>query len=258
MSSETPAITAPIAARLRRDNAIAGLVHLLQAVAVLALASSFALPVTAAYLQGPPGTPAADPEVLFDIPTGAAVAGFLALSGLAHLLVCTAWRSHYLADLARHRNQARWVEYAVSSSLMIMLIAQLVGIADVAALLALFGVNTSMILFGWLQERHEQPGAGGWLPFFFGCLAGVVPWLAIGIYLLSLGSTSSAAPPTFVYSIFVSLFVFFNVFALNQWLQYRARGRWSDYLFGERIYILLSLTAKSALAWQIFAGTLAS
>jgi Heliorhodopsin len=152
LSSETPAICGPVAARIRRDNAIASLVHLLQAAAVLVLASGFALPETAAYLQRPPGTPAADPEVLFDVPTGAAVAGLLALSALAHLLVCTAWRSRYLADLGRHRNQARWVEYAVSSSLMIVLIAQLVGIADVAALLALFGVNASMILFGWLQR----------------------------------------------------------------------------------------------------------
>jgi hypothetical protein len=62
----------------------------------------------------------------------------------------------------------------------------------------------------------------------------------------------------FVYAIIFSLFAFFNVFALNQWLQYRARGRWRDYLYGERAYIVLSLTAKSALAWQVFAGTLAS
>lgn len=38
----------------------------------------------------------------------------------------------------------------------------------------------------------------------------------------------------------------------------RPWGRWQDYLFGEEVYIVLSLTAKSALAWQIFAGTLAS
>jgi hypothetical protein len=138
-----------------------------------------------------------------------------------------------------------------------VLIAQLVGIADVAALLALFGVNAAMILFGWLQERYEHPG-GGWLPFGFGCVAGVVPWVAITIYLLSPGSTSSASPPGFVYGIFVSLFVFFNAFALNQWLQYRAKGRWHDYLFGEQAYIVLSLTAKSALAWQVFGGTLAT
>lgn len=247
-----------VAALLRRDNAAAGLVHLLQAVVVMVLATGFALPVTASYLQGPPGTPAQERVTLFEIPTGAAVAAFLALSALAHALVCTVWWRHYLTDLGRSRNPARWVEYSISSSVMILLIAQLVGISDVAALLALFGVNATMILFGWLQERYEMPGEHGWLPFTFGCIAGIVPWLAISIYLLSPGSSSSASPPGFVYGIFISIFVFFNVFALSQWLQYRARGRWSDYLFGERIYILLSLTAKSALAWQVFAGTLAT
>jgi len=48
------------------------------------------------------------------------------------------------------------------------------------------------------------------------------------------------------------------VFALNQWLQYRRVGRWGDYLFGEYVYVALSLVAKSALAWQVFGGTLAS
>lgn len=63
--------------------------------------------------------------------------------------------------------------------------------------------------------------------------------------------------PGFVYAIVVSLFLFFNVFGLNQWLQYRAKGRWADYLVGERSYIILSLVAKSLLAWQVFGGTLA-
>ena len=119
------------------------------------------------------------------------------------------------------------------------------------------GVNASMILFGWLQERYHQPGDGGWLPFIFGCFAGTVPWVGVVLYTIAPGSSSGAEPPGFVYAIMVSLFVFFNVFALNQWLQYRAKGRWADYLLGERAYILLSLTAKSALAWQVFGGTLA-
>ena len=242
---------------LRTWNIAAAILHAAQAVVVVVLATDFALPITGTYLQGPPGTTPADTVVILDVSTGLAVAAFLALSALAHLLVSTVWWRGYLTDLSRHRNVGRWVEYAFSSSLMIVLIAQLCGISDVAAVLALFGVNAAMILFGWLQEKYEEPGGHGWLPFVFGCIAGIVPWLAIVLYVVAPGSTSQAEPPGFVYGIIVSLFVFFNVFALNQWLQYRARGRWRDYLFGEKVYIFLSLTAKSALAWQVFGGTLA-
>ncbi len=242
---------------LRRFNLVAAALHVVQAVAVIVLATDFALPVTASYLAGPPGTAPQEPIVLFKLSTGLAVAAFLVLSALAHLIVSTVWWRGYVADLGRGMNRARWVEYSLSSSLMMVVIAQLVGIADVIALLAIIGVNASMILFGWLQEKYEEPGSGGWLPFSFGCIAGAVPWIAVVIYVLAPQSTSEASPPGFVYGIVVSLFVFFNIFALNQWLQYRARGRWADYLFGENVYIVLSLVAKSVLAWQVFGGTLA-
>lgn len=243
---------------LRRYNVIAAVLHAVQAAAIALLATSFSLPVTAAYLGGPPGGPPGDAVTLFSSQVGHAVAGFLALSAFAHLVVVSPWfYGRYRAGLLENRNYFRWVEYAFSSSLMIVLIAQLTGIADVTALLAIAGVNASMILFGWLQEKYHQPGDGGWLPFIFGCIAGVIPWLCIGLYTIAPGSTSGVEPPTFVYGIIVSLFLFFNVFALNQWLQYRRVGRWRDYLVGERAYITLSLSAKSALAWQVFAGTLA-
>ncbi len=244
---------------LRRYNVVAAVVHAVQAGAVLALANDFTLPVTANYMAGPPGSDATEQVVVWDIPTGAAVAAFLALSALFHVVVATQpFFRRYSAGLTLGRNYFRWVEYSLSSSLMIVLIAQLTGITDIAALLAVFGVNASMILFGALQEKYHQPGDGGWLPFIFGCIAGIVPWLAVAIYVVAPGSTSGVTPPTFVYAIIVSLFVFFNVFALNQWLQYKRVGRFRDYLVGERAYITLSLVAKSLLAWQVFGGTLAA
>ncbi|MDP3968770.1 MAG: heliorhodopsin HeR [Nocardioides sp.] len=251
--------TIPVARQrgLRRFNLVAAALHVVQAVVVVVLATDFALPVAASYLAGPPGTDPQAATVLFDLPTGLAVAAFLALSALAHLVVSTLWWRGYVADLSRGINRARWVEYALSSSLMMVVIAQLVGISDVTALLAIVGVNASMILFGWLQEKYEEPGTGGWLPFGFGCIAGAVPWVAVVLYVVAPQSPSDASPPTFVYAIVVSLFVFFNIFAINQWLQYRAKGRWADYLFGENVYIVLSLVAKSLLAWQVFGGTLA-
>lgn len=240
--------------RLRRYNLLMGVLHAAQAVAVIALATSFALPVTATFMTGPPGTKAGPAATLFDVSIAWGCALFLLLSSAAHFIISSPpvfpW---YRANLRLSRNYARWIEYSLSSSVMIVLIALITGISDIAALVALFGVNVSMILFGLLQEKYEKPG-GGLLPFWLGCIAGITPWIAIGIYLVSPGNPAN--PPGFVYGIFVSLFVFFNCFALNQWLQYRRVGKWSDYLYGETVYITLSLVAKSLLAWQVFAGTL--
>ena len=242
---------------LRRFNIIMGFFHALQGIVVLALSSAFALPVTATFLQGPPGdgTPVAV-DTLFDIRIGWGVALFLFLSAIAHWTISLpgvyTW---YENNLGRDRNYARWIEYSASSSVMVVLIAMLTGISDVVALIALFAVNATMILFGLLVEHYETPGSTDWISYWFGVFAGAIPWIAIGIYLWS--PTTDASPPAFVYGIFVSLFIFFNTFAVNQVLQYRQVGKWRDYVYGERAYIILSLVAKSLLAWQVFAGTLA-
>lgn len=245
------------AAKLRRANLIAGVLHLLQMAVVLILANGFTLPIVARYMAGPPGSTFTEPIVLLDAPIGLTVAIFLGLSALFHFLVASPqFFDRYWKGLGEQRNYFRWVEYSLSSSVMIVLIALICGVSDIVAIVALFGVNASMILFGWLQEKYETPGNGGWLPFIFGCIAGIVPWLGIGFYILSVGGPAGTSAPAFVYGIVISLFLLFNVFALVQWLQYKKVGKWSDYLRGERTYITLSLVAKSALAWQIFASTL--
>lgn len=241
--------------RLRNGNLALAALHGAQAVVILALSNDFALPVTGAFLDGPPGiTDPGAPQELFEIPLGPAVATFLLLAALDHLLVAIPpIRGWYERNLGRGIGPARWLEYSLSASVMVVLIAMLPGVSDLGALIAIFGVNASMILFGWLMETTSDPGPGAdWTPFVFGCIAGVVPWIGIGIYLIGAGGDV----PGFVYGIFVSLFVLFNGFAVNQWLQYRGKGRWADYLHGERTYIVLSLVAKSLLAWQVFANVL--
>jgi len=242
---------------LRRFNVIAGVLHLAQMAVVIALSTNFSLPVTATYMVGPPGTAAGPTVVLFKTPLALAVALFLGLSALAHFIVASPqFYGRYSAGLEAKRNYFRWVEYAISSSVMMVLIAQITGIADVTALLAIFGVNASMNLFGWLQEKYETPGSGGWVPFIFGCIAGSVPWIAVAIYVISPYGPAGADTPGFVYGIIFTIFALFNSFAFVQYKQYKGQGKWSNYLYGERIYIVLSLVAKSLLAWQIFANTL--
>ena len=72
-------------------------------------------------------------------------------------------------------------------------------------------------------------------------------------------ASEGSGAPGFVVAIFVTLLLLFNSFAINMWLQYRGRGRgrWAKPAFAERVYLFLSLIAKSALAWQVYAGALA-
>jgi hypothetical protein len=241
--------------RLRIANIAVGLFLAAEGAAMLALSNDLSLPVFASYLQGDPvAVQGASPaEQLFTVPIGPAVAVFLLLAALDHLVVASP-RVHlwYERNLDARANYARWIEYSVSASIMIVLISMFVGIRDIAALLAIFGVNTAMILFGLLMERQQKPGAADWSAFWFGAFAGVVPWIAIAIYMFG----GPDRPPGFVYAItLVELILFFS-FAVNMVLQYRQIGRWRDYVTGETSYIVLSLTAKSLLAWLIFANVL--
>ncbi len=148
---------------LRKLNVIAGIFHSVLALAVLVFSNTFSLPVTATYLAGPPGSMYTNPVVLFSIRIGYAVALFLALSALFHFIVASKrYFKRYIMGLSNRINVFRWVEYSFSSTLMIILIAQITGISNYAALLAIVGVNASMILFGWLQEKYETPGLCIW------------------------------------------------------------------------------------------------
>lgn len=242
--------------RLRIWNASLAGVHAAQALLILALSNGFTLPVTISFLEGPPGTRTTT-NTVYDLPIGPLVAAFLLLAAIDHgLMAAPRINGWYERNLRLERNPARWWEYSVSASLMIVLIAMYTGIGDLAALIAIFGVNVAMILFGLAMEDANRPGAPvDWRPFLYGCVAGAVPWVVITIQI-AYSQAQTGNVPGFVFGIFASLLVLFMSFAVNMALQYRRRGPWRSYLFGERAYLVLSLTAKSLLAWQIFFPTL--
>jgi hypothetical protein len=247
-------LTATRAANLRRWNIGLTVLHGVQAIAILALAGSFSIALTTTPPEGPPGTRLPEAETLVDVRIGAVVALFLALAAVDHLLTATVGRGLYENDLRRGINRFRWVEYSVSATLMVLLIAAYSGITEITAVIAIAGANVAMILFGWLQERSNRSNRTEttMMPFWFGTIAGITPWIAIWFNVVT-----AEEVPGFVIGIVVVETVLFFSFGLNQWLQYRQVGRWADYLFGEKSYLVLSLVAKSLLAWQIYGGSLA-
>jgi hypothetical protein len=247
-------------AGLRRFNLVMGFLHLIQGVFMILVSNDTTYPIFTNYLTFDLDalSLSPDPQLLADLRFGPAVAAFLLISAVAHFFLATVGYRRYVADLKRGRNPTRFYEYALSSSLMIVLIGMLSGLWDLGAIILIFFLNATMNLFGILMEFHnENTKRTDWTAYVYGTVAGIVPWIVIFLYFLGSVNSGDAKPPAFVYAILPTLFVFFNIFAINMVLQYRKVGPWRDYLFGERVYIILSLTSKTVLAWLIFAGTLA-
>jgi Heliorhodopsin len=243
---------------LKKFNLIMAAMHAAQGIAVLVLSTDFARPITGNYLAFDEALQTLKPVTtsLFELPFVYLIAGFFFLSALAHLAIATAYNKTYNANLKRGINKARWIEYSLSASTMIVAISLLVGVYDISSLIMLFVLTAIMNLMGLVMEvSNEGKKRPNWLSYWIGCLAGAVPWIVVAYYMW-LGAANGSAAPTFVYWIYVSIFLFFNAFAVNMWLQYAKIGKWKDYLYGERSYIILSLVAKSLLAWQVFGGTL--
>ncbi|HYN75895.1 MAG TPA: heliorhodopsin HeR [Candidatus Limnocylindria bacterium] len=246
-------VTPPRLANLRRWNlGLTGL-HAIQAVLILVLSGNFVIQVVSTFPEGPPGARVTVSKPLFDVPIGIAIAVFLSLAAIDHLVTSTVARGTYEADLHRGINRFRWVEYSFSATIMVLLIGFYSGITNISTVIVVIGANVAMILFGWLQERMNPPGRATttMMPFWFGTIAGITPWIAIAVQIIG-----SVTVPGFVYGIVVVQGVLFFSFGANQWLQYRGIGKWSDYVHGEKVYLILSLVAKSLLAWQIYFGSL--
>lgn len=254
--------------KLRKFNLVMGGLHLVQGLIMVFLATSviqniseFKPDITQFYLTFNPQTQSLEvaSRILFELPFGILVACFLFLSALAHGLISIPAKLNniYNRDLEKGINKFRWFEYALSSSIMIVLISTLFGIYDIASLLLIFIVNASMNLFGLVMEQlnsgREKQGIN-WGPFVWGSIAGLAPWAAILIYMFGTGNFDMV--PWFVWAIVGTYFVAFNTFPVNMVLQYKAVGKWKDYLYGERTYIVLSLAAKSILAWLVLFGAM--
>jgi hypothetical protein len=241
--------------KLRIFNGAMGFFHLFQALLMVFLSNDYALPIKYSFPEFIEATQSIAPvsETIIEVPIGPLVALFLFMSASAHFLLSTVLYDWYVENLKKKMNPGRWIEYSFSASLMIVIISLLVTIYDVGTLLALFTLTAVMNLMGLVMELHNQTTKKtDWTSYIIGCIAGFVPWVVIFIPLISAESV-----PDFVVAIFISIAVFFNLFAINMVLQYKKVGKWKDYLYGEKMYIVLSLIAKSALAWQVFAGTLA-
>lgn len=250
---------------LKRFNAAAGVLHLIQGIVMLLLGGllEWERNIYTFYLDieintGPPlkFEVVPNPQILFTIGyLGVFVASFPLLSAIAHFMIAYAVNRKYNENLKKGMNPYRWYEYSFSSSIMILLIALFLGVWELWSLVMIFVLNAMMTMFGYLMELvNQKTEKTNWSPFILGCISGGTPWVVLYAYFIAAITSTGLEPPTFVYLILFIYFFVFNIFAINMVLQYAGIGRWKDYLYGERFYIILSFVAKTILAWLVFIG----
>jgi hypothetical protein len=280
---------------LRKWNLIMGILHFVQGLIMIFISKETLTDISLWLPKINPSQRSFElvAEKWYSVNLGYVISSFLFLSALAHFItILPGIHEWYLKNLKYKINLIRWYEYAISSSVMVFVIAILNGVRDGMTLLLLFGLNAAMNLFGASMEMQasaekklsilKKTGKSdieqvemdldedtdfrpNWSSFIYGCFAGILPWVVMALYfyvsLDRLGNVEQLPQRVkdvlnTVRFIFPALFVFFNLFAINMILQYKRLGPWKKYLFGEKAYIVLSLLAKSFLAWFIWGGTL--
>ena len=187
-------------------NIVACLVHFGSAVAAMALATT-----TVAYL--------------------AASAGFV--SGTMHVFATR--------GITGNTNAFRWVDYCVSSTLMLAAIGLLVSM-DTNALILVCLVNFFMMVSVGSAEPRPTP----WI-FWFNCVIYVLAvWLPVFL------AVSIGCPPGFVYAIVVGLFLLYACVAVI-YVLYSVYGHIATAV-AEALYVVASLAAKVVLQWTIIGG----
>jgi len=140
-----------------------GFLHLIQGTAILILAltidvfKDFKPTIYARFLEVlSPDTYGPVTQNLFDLPFGILVAIFLLLSALFHFLISIPFKDQYLNHIEKGMNPFRWYEYALSSSIMIVLLSTMFGLLSLEAIVLIFVINALMNLFGLLMEKMNN------------------------------------------------------------------------------------------------------
>lgn len=181
---------------------------------------------------------------------GAMSAAFLWFSALNHILSATFLWNTYRTNVYKGRNPIRWSEYFFSASLMHVSISLLCGVFDVHLLFTIFALTATTMVFGWLQEAHgtDQKGDSNWSFFLFGFVPHMANWAVILCYFFT--AVSRGHPPDFVWSIIFVIFFIDSTFAAVAFYHQCTKRHGH----AEVWYIVLSLTAKQALAWMQYWG----
>lgn len=211
-----------------------------------------------------------------DIYVGRLSLAFFFITVMAHMIYALNPKGLYLSSVANENMYLRWFEYALSATIMILIIAVQSGISD-ESMLAIISVNTIVMMFmGQIVEsnlaslhKYKKIWDLSDLRWKSALVAMICGWILLMItYGLILKSfavqvfdvnrsgcyqdetrTEKATVPTWVWGIVLAQFMFYSAFGTWQvrHMYKVARGTQFEYRKIEMGYLSLSVTSKLVL-----------
>jgi len=184
---------------------------------------------------------------------------FEAVTFFAHF-VYFAFPNWYGGMLDKSNNWARWVEYAISSSFMVAIIALSVGVRSFDTIITICVINCVVMLMGDLIEKqlaiNTDPSRQSarvltilaWTLFF-------TVWYNLAASFTRIVENSDSNVPAFVSAVFACMLLSYGSFGIVQALQ--LGGGLTDYRKVESTYITLSFVAKIILSFLVVSGMIA-
>lgn len=193
---------------------------------------------------------------LFDVHLSWLIAAFLIVTAIMHLALATILRKRYEREIGARVNRVRWATYAVSGSILLLTIALAAGVSDLVTLMAIVGFNVIAGLVALSREHYTQNGERTRLVYGIGAIAAAAPWVIFLLNVLGTHQFGEGGMPKYIYWLYFTGLVLVSALARNLIQQTRARGRWTDYLYAERVYIWLSLIGSAAVTWELYYSVL--
>lgn len=252
--------------RLRKLNLWLAVAFGVQAVAVVLFGGGKTVPVTSQFLSvdslasesNGHQVLALATRHLFDVRLTVLAAIFLGLFALACLAVATVARPLYEAQLQRGSNMARWIGFSLGGSFIVVALAALSGVSDVATFMLMIVLTVVGFSLEPLAEKFKRARAGTVVPHAL-CGAAIAsaaaPWAMLAISVLG-AMLWNGHVPVATYIMYGTSLVLFACWALASHFRVRDQGKWANVLYAEKMYMFLTLAIGTVVAWQVFAGAL--
>lgn len=192
---------------------------------------------------------------LFDLQLRYVVVTVLLLAAVYSALLLSRLRKQYGQNLKDGISPLRWIYFAVSSALIVETVALLSGLNDLITLKLIGALVGTSAFLGWLAERANRKARNPeWLPFGLSIFTAAMSLFVVGASLIGTYVFGMERNAWYVYALYATLVGSGLLTALNLLKQHRGAGKWKEYNFTERNYLLIDLLTKLVFAVIVIFG----